>query len=81
MQETANFLPEVLEQLKAGGLLEPAFFNVLPLKDDKVPTVFASYLRGTENGDEKLARLFQLKAEGMQKRKAYSIPTLNACEN
>ena len=42
VQETANFLPEVLEQLKAGGLLEPAFFNVLPLKDDKVPTVFAS---------------------------------------
>ena len=41
VQETANFLPEVLEQLKAGGLLEPAFFDVLPLKDDKVPTVFA----------------------------------------
>ena len=30
--ETANSLPEVLEQLKAGGLLKPAFFDVLPLK-------------------------------------------------
>ena len=34
VRETANFLPEVLEQLKAGGLLEPAFFNVLPLKEE-----------------------------------------------
>ena len=34
VRETANFLPEVLEQLKAGGLLEPAFFNVLPLKGE-----------------------------------------------
>ena len=33
VQETAKFLPEILEQLKASGLLEPAFFNVLPLKD------------------------------------------------
>ncbi len=32
--ETANFLPEVLEHLKAGGLLEPAFFDVLPVKDE-----------------------------------------------
>ena len=31
VEETANFLPEVLEQLKVGGLLDPAFFNVLPL--------------------------------------------------
>ena len=37
VQETANFLPEVLEQLKAGGLLEPMFFNVLPVEDDRVP--------------------------------------------
>ena len=34
VRETANFLPEVLEQLKYGGLLEPAFFDVLPLKGE-----------------------------------------------
>ena len=34
VQETADFLPEILEQLKVGGLLEPAFFNVLPLKGE-----------------------------------------------
>ena len=34
VQETAYFLPEILEQLKEGGLLEPAFFNVVPLTDD-----------------------------------------------
>ena len=34
LQETANFLPEVLEQLKTAGLLEPAFFNVLPLEGE-----------------------------------------------
>ena len=34
LEETANFLPEILEQLKAGELLEPAFFNVLPLKGE-----------------------------------------------
>ena len=32
VKETANYLPEVLEKLKAAGLLKPAFFNVLPLK-------------------------------------------------
>ena len=41
VQETATFLPEVLEQLKAGGLLEPMFFDVLPLEDDGVPVEFA----------------------------------------
>ena len=41
VQETANFLPEVLEQLKADGLLEPMFFDVLPLEDDGVPPEFA----------------------------------------
>ena len=40
LQETANFLPEVLEQLKDCGLLEPIFFNVLPLKEDNVPDEF-----------------------------------------
>ena len=37
VRETANFLPEVLKQLKEGGLLEPAFFNVIPLEEDNVP--------------------------------------------
>ena len=32
VQETAEFLPEVLEELKEAGLLEPTFFNILPLK-------------------------------------------------
>ena len=40
VQETADFLPEVLEQLKAGGLLKPAFFDVLPVKSDSVPAEF-----------------------------------------
>ena len=34
VQETADFLPKVLERLKSGGLLEPAFFDVLPLKGE-----------------------------------------------
>lgn len=37
MKETAEFLPDVLEELKAGGLLTPTFFNVIPLQNDKVP--------------------------------------------
>lgn len=41
VQETANFLPDILEQLKAGDLLDPAFFNVLPLEEDNVPGEFA----------------------------------------
>lgn len=41
VQETANFLPDILEQLKAADLLEPAFFNVLPLEEDNVPAEFA----------------------------------------
>ena len=40
LEETTNFFPEVLEHLKASGLLEPAFFNILPLKKDKVPKEF-----------------------------------------
>ena len=40
VQETANFLPEVLEQLKTGGLLEPTFFDVLPLQRENVPEEF-----------------------------------------
>lgn len=40
LEKTADFFPEVLEHLKASGLLEPAFFNILPLKKDKVPKEF-----------------------------------------
>ena len=40
LQETANFLPEVLEQLKDCELLAPIFFNVLPLKEDNVREEF-----------------------------------------
>ena len=40
VRETANFLPEVLEQLKTGGLLEPTFFDVLPLQRENVPKEF-----------------------------------------
>ena len=41
IQETANFFPEILEQLKEAGLLEPSFFNVVPLKEDNVPSEFS----------------------------------------
>ena len=34
IEETANYFPEILEELKKAGWLEPAFFNVLPLKDE-----------------------------------------------
>jgi len=54
--ETANYLPEVLEQLKAGGLLELAFFNVLPLReddkvgtDDEVPLEFEPIVKALED--------------------------------
>ena len=40
VQETANFLPNILEQLKANELLEPSLFNVIPLKTDFVPDTF-----------------------------------------
>lgn len=40
LEETADFFPEVLEHLKASGLLEPVFFNILPLKKDTVPKEF-----------------------------------------
>ena len=41
VEETAKFLPEVLEELKEAGLLEPTFFNVLPL-DGEVENDFKS---------------------------------------
>lgn len=34
VEETAKFLPEILEELKEAGLLEPVFFNVLPLEGE-----------------------------------------------
>ena len=34
IEETANYLPEILEELKEAELLEPAFFNILPLKGE-----------------------------------------------
>ena len=34
IEATDNFLPEILEQLKDGGLLETTFFNVLPLEGE-----------------------------------------------
>ena len=34
VEETAKFFPEILEELKEAGLLEPAFFNVLPVKGE-----------------------------------------------
>ena len=37
MKETVEFLPDVLEELKTGGLLTPTFFNVIPLQNDKIP--------------------------------------------
>ena len=56
VQETAKFLPEILEQLKASDLLEPAFFNVLPLReddkvrtDDKVPLEFEPIVKALED--------------------------------
>ncbi len=59
VQETAKFLPEILEQLKASDLLEPAFFNVLPLSgddkvrtDDKVPLEFESIVKVLEDAME-----------------------------
>lgn len=40
VQETAQFLPDILEALKVNGGLEPAFFNIIPLKDDEVSSEF-----------------------------------------
>lgn len=49
VQETAYLLPDVLEQLKEGGLLEPAFFNVVPLSDDNVPEEFEPVAKALKN--------------------------------
>ena len=48
VQETADFLPNVLDQLKMSGLLEPQFFNVLPLQDDYVPETFEPVVKALQ---------------------------------
>ena len=48
VQETADFLPDVLEQLKMSGLLKPPFFNVLPLQDDYVPETFEPVVKALQ---------------------------------
>ena len=48
VQETADFLPDVLEQLKMSELLEPRFFNVLPLQDDYVPETFEPVIKALQ---------------------------------
>ena len=40
VKETAKFIPEILEQLKSGGWLKPAFFNIIPLETDPVLKAF-----------------------------------------
>lgn len=50
VEETAGFLPEILEQLKVNSLLEPAFFNILPLReDDKVPLEFEPIVKALDD--------------------------------
>ena len=49
VEETGKFLPEVLDQLKEGGLLKPTFFNVLPLDEDNVPPEFNQISRILNN--------------------------------
>ena len=77
--ETANFLPDILEQLKAADLLEPTFFNVLPLEEDNVPAEFAPIATAVQqamkerplvptegNGYAKAENVFYPHAESLQ---------------
>ena len=48
VQETADFLPDVLEKLKDGGILKASFFNVFPLKDDPVRETFTPVVDGLQ---------------------------------
>ncbi len=79
VQETANFLPDILEQLKAGDLLDPTFFNVLPLEEDNVPAEFAPIATAVQqamkerplvptedNGYAKAENVFYPHAESLQ---------------
>ena len=83
--ETANFLPDILEQLKAGDLLEPTFFNVLPLEEDNVPAEFAPIAAALQqamkkrplvptegNGYAKAENVFYPHAESLQNLVKYS---------
>lgn len=63
IQETADLLPEMLEMLKTGGLLEPAFFNALPLKGDK-----------GDNVPEEFGRIVGMLEKAMKEREL--VPTL-----
>lgn len=77
--ETANFLPDILEQLKAADLLDPTFFNVLPLEEDNVPAEFAPIATAVQqamkkrplvptegNGYAKAENVFYPHAESLQ---------------
>ena len=52
IQETADFFPEVLEQLRDGGLLETTFFNVLPLEGE-VENAFKPIAKALKKGNER----------------------------
>jgi hypothetical protein len=81
VEETARFLPEVLEQLKASEALEPAFFNVLPLlEQDNIPSEFEQMAKSlkdamreglfvpTKDGDfAKAETVFYPHSEGLSK--------------
>ena len=80
VRETANFLPDIVEQLKAGHLLDAAFFNVLPLEEDNVPAAFAPIATAVQqamkerplvptegNGYAKAENVFYPHAESLQK--------------
>ena len=79
VKETANFLPDIVEQLKAGHLLDAAFFNVLPLEEDNVPAEFAPIATAVQqamkerplvptegNGYAKAENVFYPHAESLQ---------------
>lgn len=79
VKETANFLPDIVEQLKAGDLLDAAFFNVLPLEEDNVPAAFAPIATAVQqamkerplvptegNGYAKAENVFYPHAESLQ---------------
>lgn len=52
IEETANFLPFVLSQIKDAGLLEPEFFGVLPAGGDSVP----DFLKPLSNAFERVLK-------------------------
>ena len=62
VQETADFFPEVLEQLRDGGLLETTFFNLLPLEGE-VENEFKPIAKALKNAMKERA-LIPTKREG-----------------